>query len=340
MRALKRNGTSLGLLLVMALSLVGCVHVDRGVTLNSDGSGSYALTIGFIDALITSSTDSTSTMMNQFGAQVKQAGGSYREYEDNGYTYWAYTRPFSNITTLNTYLGQLPQSAGGLSSSVGSASASSTSDSITFTEQQGALSNTFHVKGHLSLAIPSGGGTGGVDLTPYLKDMRDSFAVTMPGTVTAHTGGSINGNTVTYLIHGGDQTDIDVTGSALNTGGYAAIGGGAALVLILVGLGMFFWLRRRRTSAPQLAAQVAYGAPAAPSAPFTPTWPGGAPQSFTQAPSYPPQTPSSYPPQAAGSYPPDPAQAPKSTPGYDAPLAAQPSLPPQSPQPGTLDPAQ
>lgn len=299
MRALKRYGSSVALLVAMAISLAGCVHIDRGVTLKSDGSGTYTLTMGFIDQLITSPTDTTSTAMNTFGAQIKQAGGSFREYEDSGYTYWAYTEPFSNIAALNADLKSMPQfSSNQAEGSVNASTSLGSGDSITFTEQQGFPSNTFHVTGHLSLALPPGTNTnsGGVDLSSYLKQMRDSFAVTMPGSVTAHTGGTVNGNTVTYLIHGGEQTAIDVTGSSLNLGAFIPIGA-AVIVLLLVIAGFLIW--RARRGKPSQPAVAAYGATA--STPSAPTWTSGAPPQ-TYAPStppesYPPSTPST-PPQS------------------------------------------
>jgi hypothetical protein len=269
----KQYGASLSLLLVMALTLTGCIHEDRSVKLNSDGSGSYTLTLGFLDDLLTAGGDSLSSPMDQYGAQVKQAGGSYRKYDDNSYTYWAYTEPFSDISKLNAYLASGPTTSDTSSASLPTTGISS-ADTVKFTEQSGMLTNTFHVTGHLSLAIPDGTDTSGVDLTQYLKDMRDSFAVTMPGWVTAHTGGTINGNTVSYSISGGQQADIDVTGVGLTTLGYAAIAVGAVIILALIGLIVFLIVRRSRPKTPKpepvTAGVAAYGF-AAPGAP-TPTF--------------------------------------------------------------------
>ncbi len=284
MSAIRRNLASIGLLVIMALSLTGCIHLDRNVSLNNDGSGTYVLTIGFNDQLLSLAGDQTTAMMNNFGDQVKKAGGSYRQYDDSGYTYWAYTRPFKSITDLNNFLGQAPQASSSSAGASGSGVSSSGSDTITFSEQSGFLSNTFHVTGHISLNIPSSStDTGGADVSQYLKDMRDSFAVTMPGSITSHKGGVVSGNTVTYTVHFGEETDIDVAGSALNTTTLIPIGTGGALLLLAVG-GFIIWIWRRRSASPnQPVAQAAYGGMNAQSpAPYWPTDAGSPPGALSR----------------------------------------------------------
>ena len=62
MRAIKRHIASIGLLMVMALSLTGCIHLDRNVSLNGDGSGSYVMTIGLNTYLMGLSGEQTTTI--------------------------------------------------------------------------------------------------------------------------------------------------------------------------------------------------------------------------------------------------------------------------------------
>ncbi len=295
MRAIKRHLAAAGLLMVMALSLTGCVHLDRNVALNGDGSGSYVLTIGINDQLLSLSGGQTTTMMNNFGDQVKKDGGSYRQYDDAGYTYWAYTRPFKSVPDLNNFLQQMPSSGSSSTGASGSGNLpSSGADTLSFTEQSGFLTNTFHVTGHISLNIQAGAtSAGGVDASPYLKDMRDSFAVTMPGSITSHKGGTVNGNTVTYTVHYGEETDIDVVGSGLNTGVLIPIGAGVAIILLAIA-GFIIW--GRRSAGPNHpATQAAYsGMGAQPTAQSWPTNPSMPPHTLSATP-----TPQYGPPSAS-----------------------------------------
>ena len=88
--------------------------------------------------------------------------------------------------------------------------------------------------------------------------MRDSFAVTMPGSITSHKGGVVSGNTVTYTVHYGEETDIDVVGSGLNTSVLIPIGAGAAIILLAI-VGFIIWRRRGVASPNHPAMQAAYG---------------------------------------------------------------------------------
>lgn len=287
--AIKRYLTPLGLLVVMALSLSGCIHLDRSVTLNSDGSGKYVLTLGINDQILSIGGDQTAQTMNDYGAQVKQKGGSYKEYDLEGYTYWAYTLPFSSISQLNQLLTQLP-TTGTPTPGVTPTPTAPTGDTFSISEQSGFLSKTFHVTGHMSLKAPAGtdgtGGTGGLDdpqAQQLLKDMRDTFTLTMPGSITAHTGGSVNGNTIIYVVHYGEETNIDVIGGGADMALITPIaaGGGGVLLVILGLVAYLVWSgRAKRAVAPAAqavpAAYGAYGAPAAAEAmagqPASPIW--------------------------------------------------------------------
>lgn len=278
------------MLVALAVSLAGCMHVDRNVTINSDGSGSYTLTIGFSEQLISLASDQISGSMNSYGDQIKGKGGSYRHYDDTGYSYWAYTSPFKTITQLNKLVKDMPQTSGvtpggsgfppsdgsGFPSTGGSGlPTSASSDTLNFTEQQGTLSNTFHVTGHMSMVLPQGTtNTGGVDVSQYLKDLRESFSVTMPGSITSHKGGTVSGNTVSYTVHYGEETDIDVVGGGLNTALLIPIGAGAGVVLLLIIaiIGFIIWQRRRGKNTAQVTPDAAPAFVAA--APDSPTTPG------------------------------------------------------------------
>jgi hypothetical protein len=236
-----RRPASVTLLVALALLLTGCMHVDRSVNLNNDGSGSYALTIGFSQQVMSAASSQVNDTMNSFGDQVKLEGGSTRQYQDAGYSYWAFTRPFKSISDLNTLLQQTPQSTSGANSTGNLISVAQ--DTLAFSEQDGLLGNTFHVVGHMSM-IPQGGATGAVPQA--LQDMRESFSVTMPGSITSHKGGVTHGNTVTYVIHYGEQADIDVVGGGADPARLALVGlGGVLLALIIIIIALLLWRRKR-----------------------------------------------------------------------------------------------
>lgn len=285
LRSIKRYPAFIALLTILALTLTGCMHADRTVTLNSDGSGVYTLTIGFSEQLVSLASDQISGSMDSYGAKVKQQGGTYRHYDDTGYSYWSYTRPFKTVADLNTLVQDAPQasdtsaSAGGLPS--GSLPTTGQSDTLNFTQQSGFLSSTFHVTGHMSMkSTLNTTDTGGVDVTPYLKDMRESFSITMPGSITSHTGGVVNGNTVTYTVHYGEETDIDVVGGGLNTALLLPIGAGVVIVLLLVIAGIVLWRMRSRKRAMQPAPEAVpafvAATPEAPTMPDASATPGSA----------------------------------------------------------------
>lgn len=258
MRSMLRSTAVVGLLLTLALSLTGCMHLDRNVALNSDGSGTYTLTMGLSEQLVSLASDQISTSMDQFGAKVKSQGGSYRHYDDTGYSYWAYTRPFKSIDELNTLAQETPQTGTNASAdpSLPSTPTLTSQDTLHFSQQSGFLSNTFHVTGHMSMVMPSTPSTDGMpDASQYLKDMRESFAITMPGSISSHKGGVVNGNTITYTVHYGEETDIDVVGGGLNTALLLPIGGGILVVLLLIVGGVIFWRMRSGKRAEQPAVE-------------------------------------------------------------------------------------
>jgi hypothetical protein len=286
MRSSRRFLALLGLLLTLALSLSGCVHMDRGVKLNGDGTGTYTLTIGFSEQLVSLGGDQFAQKMNSFGDKVKKEGGSYRHFDDTGYSVWEYTRPFDSVTKLNSLFTDLPQTG----DSSTSTTTSTSTDSFSVSEDSGPLTNTFHVTGKMSMAIPQGS-TSGLDPNTQnlLKDARESFAVTMPGWVTSHDGGTVDGNTVKYTIHFGEQATIDVVGGGVNTTVVVPAGIGAGVVVLLgIALIVFGVSRRRRAANPEPAMTAVTAVTASSGSAGMPTPPMGERQ-YPSAPAQPQQ---------------------------------------------------
>lgn len=290
MRRVSRVVPMLALGLILALALSGCVHEDRSVSLNGDGSGTYTLALGLSDQLLSLGSDEIGASMDQAGAQVKQGGGSYSKHDDGSYTVWTFSRPFKTVADLNALLHQ-PLTSG----SIGDGAASASTDTFTVSESPAFFANSFHVTGHMSMASPNGqppssdGGT----VAQMLKDMRESFAITMPGRITAHTGGTVSGNTISYTIHYGQQTSIDVSASALTGAGIASIAFGVVLLLLIIaGVVVLLVMRRQRAASSAAAIPV----PATVGAPYSPV--------------------------SASSYPPDAPTLASSFPAPDAPSAS------------------
>lgn len=233
-----------GLLVALALALTGCMHVDRDITLNGDGSGEYTLIIGFSSQLLSQQGDQINPAMDSFGAMVKQQGGTFRYYDDAGYTYWAFTRPFETVGELNALIQDDPRA----SSVAGLVNAAQ--NNLRFTERPGLLSNTFHITGIIHLEFPPNPTTpqSNPPDPAYFKDMREVVSITMPGAITAHTGGALNGNTITYTVRYGETATIDVTGDGGSTiAALALAGAGGVFILGMLVAGGVIWKRRRNS---------------------------------------------------------------------------------------------
>ncbi len=225
------------LLLGLALALGGCMRVERTFTINSDGSGVYLLTVGFRQPQQGDSSSvpaNTKTTMEAFGAHVKQQGGAYQSYDEQGYTYWSYTRPFAAISQGEALLQDDPRQYDANHSPL------LYHDSLHVSEEPGLFGSTFHVSGSISL----------VDLfnnAQAWQDAIEAVTITMPNGVSAHQGGTLDGHSVTYTIHYNESTRVDVRGMvSQSNGGVGVLALGIALVaLALASLG--FWLIRGST---------------------------------------------------------------------------------------------
>ncbi len=244
----------MALALLLAISLAGCVHEDRAINLNGDGSGSYTFTVGLSEEVVSLAGDSIKSQMDQYGQQITSKGGTYRHYDDTGYSYWAFTRHFSSVAGLNTLLSDKSYMNALSSGSSTSDSASTDTDHFTVSQSAGFLTNTFHITGSISMqptTPPSS--VPGFDPATVLKDAHDSIAITMPGWISSHTGGSVQGNSITYTVHYGETASIDVTGGGVNTAVVYPLAGGIVVVLLIaVTLVVVFALRRRRPTSPAL----------------------------------------------------------------------------------------
>ncbi|HEY7022336.1 MAG TPA: hypothetical protein VH349_14555 [Ktedonobacterales bacterium] len=288
MRSATKSGLAVGFLLLLVFVLSGCTHLDRGVRLNGDGSGAYTYTIGLASQLVGLASDKITASMDEAGSKVKAQGGEYRHYEDTGYSYWQFTRPFHSVSELNQMLQEsgIPgQDATSGSLSDTSSVTSQPTATITVSQESSLFSNSFHVTGQMTFpALDSSSLDGGVtgdpsgsltQLNTLLADAHEKFSVTMPGWITSHDGGTVDSNTVSYIAHPGDSVTIDVVGGGLNTTIVYPLAGGALLLVLLIAGGAVFLLVRRRNAARReaLAPAIASGPADTPMSPDTPTSP-------------------------------------------------------------------
>jgi hypothetical protein len=230
------TGYRLGTLVALALVLMvfaGCMRVQRSFTLNSDGSGVYVLTIGIrypIPGDPASIPTNSVTAMEAFGAHVQRQGGTYRRYDEQGYTYWSYTRPFTSTSQANTLLQEDPRQDDQTHFLV------LYHDTLHITTHSEFLRPpTYQVTGIISLADATGAAE------QNWRDATETLTITMPNGVRAHHGGLQEGNSVTYTIAYNQTATVDVTGnvSQTNTANIAVLALGMALLaLTLAAIGV------------------------------------------------------------------------------------------------------
>jgi hypothetical protein len=228
-RRWRLSGVSV-LLLTLAVLLSGCMRVARTLSLKGDGSGTYVLAVGFRQPQQgdpNSVSANIVTTMEAFGAHVQQQGGSYRRYDEQGYTYWAYTRPFTSVAQANMLLQEDPRQDDSSHFPL------LYRDSLHITQSAGLFTTTFHVSGAISLVDILNNGQNWQDAT-------ETLTITMPAGVSAHQGGASDGSGVTYTIAYNQSAKVDVTGSVSNaTGvGVALAAVIALLALALLGVGV------------------------------------------------------------------------------------------------------
>lgn len=241
--SLRRVMTIALLFFGLALTLAGCVHVDRSVQLHSDGSGIYTLNLGLRDEVVSAGGSGLQTQMAACGATVKSQGATFKTYQQDGYTIWSFTWSFPNVSALNTLLRSAPQGCDTSGSNV--TASSNATDFFQVSRHSSGFTSSFHVTGQMSFALDSSLASGSAN-AQLLADARESFAITMPGGISSHTGGVVSGNTITYTVHVNQSAQIDATSNSLNVTALYPLIGGAVVILLLAGA--MVWAYRRRSA--------------------------------------------------------------------------------------------
>jgi hypothetical protein len=84
--------------------------------------------------------------------------------------------------------------------------------------------------------------------TQLLRDARESFAITMPGGISSHSGGTVSGDTITYTVHVNQAANIDVSSSAVNIAAVLPVIGGVVVIFIILGAMVFVYRKRVRAA--------------------------------------------------------------------------------------------
>jgi hypothetical protein len=214
------------LTLTLAISLAGCMRVQRTLQINRDGSGAYTLTLGFREPTpgnAASLNDTITRTMNAFAVHVEAKGGAARRFDDQGYAYWTFTRTFSSTKEGDADLQDDPRQFDANATPI------LFHDSLRLTGASTLFGATFHVTGTISLVDASGN-------AQDWRDATESLTITMPSGISDHHGGIHDGNSITYTIGYNQSAAVDVTGgaSAPNSAPLTL----AALALILAALGI------------------------------------------------------------------------------------------------------
>jgi hypothetical protein len=231
MRASPRPLLAAILACILALSLAGCMRVQRALQINRDGSGAYTLTIGFREPTpgnAASLNPSVTGAMEAFAVHVEAKGGASRRFDDQGYAYWTFTRTFSTTKEGDAALQDDPRQFDANATPI------LFSDSLRLTSSSGPFGvTTFHVTGTISL----------VDFLGNAQNWRDateSLTITMLGGISDHHGGIHDGDSITYTINYNQSATVDVTGGApaprVAPLALAALLGALALILAALGI--------------------------------------------------------------------------------------------------------
>jgi hypothetical protein len=227
------------LALLVCLALTGCMSVQRSLTLNGDGSGVYALTIGVrypTPGDPTSIPANNTAALAAFGADVQRQGGAYQTYDANGSRYWSYTRPFASIAAAESILQEDPRQNDPTHFAV------LYHDTLHVVVEHGFFgATTYHVTGAISLVDLTGKAAQG------WRDATETLTITMANGLRGHRGGTQDGSSVTYTIGYNQSATVDVTGTG-DPASPALSVALAALAVVLAGVGAYF-LRSARAPA-------------------------------------------------------------------------------------------
>ena len=238
----------------LALCLTGCVREDITVTLNSDGTGSVAATVGLLKDVY--------DQLSELGGSIPFEGKDTfnAEYDGKQYVAFTETKEYSSFADIEKTLSDLTYDTdmfGDMAEDDGDADAGDTAgtDDVIIIDDTDAGTTetdphifksvkieksgskyTFHA---VLNALP--GQTEGYDMSDALKA---SITVEMPGKVTDCKGGAVEENKAVFDIT--DMSHENELYAESKTTSAVPLIIGAAVITAAIAAGAFILLRKRR----------------------------------------------------------------------------------------------
>ena len=265
--------------LISALLMTGCMKIDMAVELKRDGTASMAITYA---------------MDSEYASEDEFEGHEVQHFNFDGKDYVGYSETIEYRSYAQMSQDLMTQSEDG-----------ATMFSSANADKNTGLFKDTYVFDAVTENLVGEAGTGEDDIdsetSKMMAQMIDAtFSVTMPGKITAYSGGTLEGNTVTYQLITNEVNVYHVESTEIK---YTNIIVVSAAILALIGLCVYSTAKKKK-------AQAAYDYDAPSFTPYTPTDTGSMPSQQGYTPSstgYAPTTPdTSYTSEA-----PDGTEAPK-----------------------------
>jgi hypothetical protein len=236
----------------LAMLMTGCVKVDLNMQLHGNNTVSGTMVFAVSRDLLALTGSSADDLLGQITASAGPlpagVGLQQSAYADDRFEGKTYTFKDVPIDEFNR--------------------GTTAGESIAIQR----VGDTFQVNGEVDLS-PASTGPLQPGAAQLAKDMELRIAITFPGPVFQQSGGTISGNTVTWMPAFGEKTEIRATGSAIGSGGPGALLWiliGLAIVLVVV-VALVLIRGRRNRVLPEPDQGVATASPApTPSAPTDP----------------------------------------------------------------------
>lgn len=179
-------------LILMCCLLSGCIKMDNAVTLDSDGSGEFSLTVGILKDFLEQGGGFNESATEEF----QEEGFETKSYEDDKYRGFVITKKFNSVEEYNDIINKVSES-----------------DEDTYFFKDVKLENTGNsivAKGIVSME-DSGLDSGSDDIMgQMILDSFDiSFSVKPSGKVLSHNATDVSNGIYTWKVDPIGTTEIN-----------------------------------------------------------------------------------------------------------------------------------